>query len=161
MIPQQYLDAVLAQHPCPTESGYERAYWLYEARGAFRWIADFISTEYKRQVAAIQDAGIASELFELVPVERAESRVRTDVLREKYPEMFSGLVFIKATDAARILGRRTLYDLAADAVGTDALREFEQVNVGDVARLMPKSAVSELIDTRMKVLDWVVREKDV
>lgn len=161
MIPQQYLDAVTEKYPCPVESGYSRAYWLYEARNAFRWIADFTNMEYKYQVAAILADEISSEQFELVPVERQESRVRVDVLREKYPEMFAELVFIKATDAQRILGKRTLYDLAADALGADALREFEQVNVGDVVRTMPKSAASELIETRMKIMDWVVQEKGV
>ena len=84
-----------------------------------------------------------------------------DVLREKYPETFAELVFIKATDAQRILGKRMLYDLAADTLGADALRDFEQVNVGDVVRKMPKNAVSELIETRLMIMDWVVQEKDV
>lgn len=159
MIPQDYLDALCSRNPCPAESGYDRAYWLYQFREAIRWISDFISQEYDRQVLYLMENDVDSEFYELVPVKRYESFVRINHMREKYPEEFAELVFIKATDAVRILGKKRLYNLAEEKIGKDAIKKFEQVNVGDVEKTMSKGTASELIESRLKIVDWVVREK--
>jgi hypothetical protein len=81
-------------------------------------------------------------------------------MRQKYPELFEELVSVKASDAAKILGKKTLYDLVKEKIGDKEIRNFEYVTVGDVARTMLAEDAAELIETRMKTTDWVVQEKD-
>ena len=81
-------------------------------------------------------------------------------MRQKYPELFEELVSVKASDAAKILGKKTLYDLVKEKIGDKEIRNLEYVTVGDVARTMLAEDAAELIETRMKTTDWVVQEKD-
>ena len=159
MNPQDCLDTIREKYPCPAVSGYERAYWLYECRKSVLWIAGFLNEEYRKQIAAIQESGMTSKHYELMPIEKPESRVRIDIMREKYPEAFAELVYIKTSDAGKILGRKTLYALAKEKAGAEEIKTLEQVNVGDVERLMLDAAKAELIETRMKITDWAVLEK--
>lgn len=158
MIPQDYLNAITSAYPCPALSGFERAHWLFECREAVRWIAGFINEEYQKQIAAIQESKITSDTYEIIPLQRPESRVRLDLMREKYPDEFRELVYIKASDASKILGKKTLYLLAKEKAGEDVLLPLEQINVGDVEKTMLKEQAAELIETRMKTTDWAVQE---
>ncbi len=101
--PQDYLNAITTAYPCPVLSGFERAYWLYQTREALKWIADFISEEYKLQLIDISAKGMTSEHYTIVPMERQESRVNIDRLREKFPNIFDELVHLRPSDANKIL----------------------------------------------------------
>ncbi len=156
--PEEYLAAITAVYPCPVLNGFERAYWLYETREAVRWIAGFIHEEYKRQLNDIEACGITSDCYEIIPLERQESRVRIDKLREKFPDVFADLVHLRASDAQRILGRHILYALARDKIGDDAIRDFEAVNVTDLEKVLKPHQTAGLIETYTKVTDWAVQE---
>lgn len=158
MIPQDCLNAITSAYPCPALSGFERAHWLFECREAVRWIAGFINEEYQKQIAEIQRLKITSDTYEIIPLQRPESRVRLDLMREKYPDEFRELVYIKASDASKILGKKTLYNLAKEKAGEEVLLPLEQINVGDVEKTMLKEQAAELIETRMKTTDWAVQE---
>ncbi len=156
--PQNYLNAITTVFPCPAQSGFERAYWLYQCREAVQWINKFVSQEYKRQLTDIEDRGLTSDLYQIIPKERQESRVRLDKLRDKFPETFAELVHIRASDANKILGRKTLYKLAKEKLGSDAIREYEAVNVGDLEKVLTPAQAVGLIDTYTKVTDWIIQE---
>ena len=158
--PQEFLDAITASYPCPVLSSYERAYWLYQCREAVRWIAGFINEEYRKEVSAVLERADTSDLYEIIPLERQESRINISLMRQKYPEQFAELVSIKAPDAAKILGKKMLYTLAKEKIGPDAIQQYEYVTVGDVERTMLSADASVLIETRRKVTDWVVQEKE-
>ena len=158
--PQDFLDAITSKYPCPALSSHERAYWLYQCREAARWIAGFINEEYRKEISSLIEQNTASKLYEIISIERPESRVNISLMRQKYPELFEELVSVKASDAAKILGKKTLYDLVKEKIGDKEIRNFEYVTVGDVARTMLAEDAAELIETRMKTTDSGVQEKD-
>lgn len=160
MIPQDYLSAVTEKYPCPAESGYERAYWLFQFQNALIWISGFIEEEYRRQIAEIQETGMTADRFELIPTVRQESRVILAKMREKYPVQYAELVHIKASDAAKILGKKNLYVLAKEKAGDETIARIEQVNVGDVERTMLAEEAAEIIETRKIITGWTVSEKE-
>lgn len=104
--PQYFLDAITSKYPCPALSSHERAYWLYQCREAARWIAGFINEEYRKEISSLIEQNTASKLYEIISIERPESRVNISLMRQKYPELFEELVSVKASDAARFLERK-------------------------------------------------------
>lgn len=104
--PQDFLDTITSKYPCPALSSHERAYWLYQCREAARWIAGFINEEYRKEISSLIEQNTASKLYEIISIERPESRVNISLMRQKYPELFEELVSVKASDAARFLERK-------------------------------------------------------
>ncbi|HJJ94752.1 MAG TPA: hypothetical protein O0W83_03445, partial [Methanocorpusculum sp.] len=126
--PQEYLDIIQEAHPCPVEYGFERAAWLYETREALRWALDFVELEFKHQIADIQDRGLTSEKYNVFAKVKNYTRVNLEELHIYNPEMFEDLVHIKATDAEKIIGRRSLYLEAKDILGAEEIKRYQTVN---------------------------------
>ena len=135
--PQEYLDIIQEAHPCPVNSGFDRAAWLYETREALRWVLDFVELEYKHQIADIQDRGLTSEKYNLCGKFRNYTRVNLEELHQYDAELFDSLVHIKATDAEKIIGRRVLYEEAKGILGDVDIRRYQTVNATELSKVVP------------------------
>ncbi len=136
--PQDYLDIIQEAHPCPVEYGFERAAWLYETREALRWALDFVELEFKHQIADIQDRGLTSEKYNV--------------------ELFDSLVHIKATDAEKIIGRRSLYLEAKDILGAEEIKRYQTVNATELYKVVPQHVYDRLTEKEERLMDYVVEE---
>ena len=135
--PQEYLDIIQDAHPCPVNTGFERAAWLFETREALRWMLDFVELEYKHQIAEIQDQNLTSEKYNLYARYRNYTKVKVREVEHYSTELFEKLVHIKATDAEKILGRQNLYREAANLLGSD-IQRYETVNATELAKAVPQ-----------------------
>ena len=156
--PQEYLDIIQEAHPCPVEYGFERASWLYETREALRWALDFVELEFKHQIADIQDRGLTSEKYNVFAKVKNYTRVNLEELHIYNPEMFEDLVHIKATDAEKIIGRRSLYLEAKDILGTEEIKRYQTVNATELYKVVPQHVYDRLTEMEERLMDYVVEE---
>lgn len=156
--PQEYLDIIQEAHPCPVEYGFERAAWLYETREALRWALDFVELEFKHQIADIQDRGLTSEKYNVFAKVKNYTRVNLEELHIYNPEMFEDLVHIKATDAEKIIGRRSLYLEAKGILGAEEIKRYQTVNATELYKVVPQHVYDRLTDKEERLMDYVVEE---
>lgn len=156
--PQEYLDIIQDAHPCPVEYGFERAAWLYETREALRWALDFVELEFKHQIADIQDRGLTSEKYNVFAKVKNYTRVNLEELHIYNPEMFEDLVHIKATDAEKIIGRRSLYLEAKDILGAEEIKRYQTVNATELYKVVPQHVYDRLTEKEERLMDYVVEE---
>ena len=156
--PQEYLDIIQEAHPCSVENGFERAAWLYETREALRWALDFVELEFKHQIADIQDRGLTSEKYNVFAKVKNYTRVNLEELHIYNPEMFEDLVHIKATDAEKIIGRRSLYLEAKDILGAEEIKRYQTVNATELYKVVPQHVYDRLTEKEERLMDYVVEE---
>ena len=156
--PQEYLDIIQEAHPCPVEYGFERAAWLYETREALRWALDFVELEFKHQIADIQDRGLTSEKYNVFAKVKNYTRVNLEELHIYNPEMFEDLVHLKATDAEKIIGRRSLYLEAKDILGAEEIKRYQTVNATELYKVVPQHVYDRLTEKEERLMDYVVEE---
>lgn len=156
--PQEYLDIIQEAHPCPVEYGFERASWLYETREALRWALDFVELEFKHQIADIQDRGLTSEKYNVFAKVKNYTRVNLEELHIYNPEMFEDLVHIKATDAEKIIGRRSLYLEAKDILGAEEIKRYQTVNATELYKVVPQHVYDRLTEKEERLMDYVIEE---
>lgn len=156
--PQEYLDIIQDAHPCPAESGFERAAWLYECREALRWILDFVELEFKHQVADIQDRGLTSEKYALCGKFRSYTKVNLAALEAYSPSVFNDLVHVRAADAEKIIGRRVLYAEALDVLGSADIVQYQTVNSTELSKVVPSHVFSRLTEKEERLMDYEIVE---
>ena len=155
--PQEYLDIIQDAHPCPVNTGFERAAWLFETREALRWMLDFVELEYKHQIAEIQDQNLTSEKYNLYARYRNYTKVKVREVEHYSTELFEKLVHIKATDAEKILGRQNLYREAANLLGSD-IQRYETVNATELAKAVPQHVYDRLTEKEERLMDYEIEE---
>ena len=155
--PQEYLDIIQDAHPCPVNTGFERAAWLFETREALRWMLDFVELEYKHQIAEIQDQNLTSEKYNLYAKYRNYTKVKVREVEHYSTELFGKLVHIKATDAEKILGRQNLYREAANLLGSD-IQRYETVNATELAKAVPQHVYDRLTEKEERLMDYEIEE---
>ena len=155
--PQEYLDIIQDAHPCPVNTGFERAAWLFETREALRWMLDFVELEYKYQIAEIQDQNLTSEKYNLYARYRNYTKVKVREVEHYSTELFEKLVHIKATDAEKILGRQNLYREAANLLGSD-IQRYETVNATELAKAVPQHVYDRLTEKEERLMDYEIEE---
>ena len=155
--PQEYLDIIQDAHPCPVNTGFERAAWLFETREALRWMLDFVELEYKHQIAEIQDQNLTSEKYNLYARYRNYTKVKVREVEHYSTELFGKLVHIKATDAEKILGRQNLYREAANLLGSD-IHRYETVNATELAKAVPQHVYDRLTEKEERLMDYEIKE---
>ena len=155
--PQEYLDIIHDAHPCPVNTGFERAAWLFETREALRWMLDFVELEYKHQIAEIQDQNLTSEKYNLYARYRNYTKVKVREVEHYSTELFEKLVHIKATDAEKILGRQNLYREAANLLGSD-IQRYETVNATELAKAVPQHVYDRLTEKEERLMDYEIEE---
>ena len=155
--PQEYLDIIQDAHPCPVDSGFERAAWLFETREALRWMLDFVELEYKYQIAEIQDQNLTSEKYNLYARYRNYTKVKVREVEHYSTELFEKLVHTKATDAEKILGRQNLYREAANLLGSD-IQRYETVNATELAKAVPQHVYDRLTEKEERLMDYEIEE---
>ncbi|HJJ60494.1 MAG: hypothetical protein IIX51_07705 [Methanocorpusculum sp.] len=155
--PQEYLDIIQDAHPCPVNTGFERAAWLFETREALRWMLDFVELEYKHQIAEIQDQNLTSEKYNLYARYRNYTKVKVREVEHYSTELFGKLVHIKATDAEKILGRQNLYREAANLLGSD-IQRYETVNATELAKAVPQHVYDRLTEKEERLMDYEIEE---
>lgn len=156
--PQEYLDIIQDAHPCPVESGFDRAAWLYETREALKWMLDFVELEFKQQVADIQDRGLTSEKYALYGRVKNYTRVNLEALHDYNELMFEDLVHIKATDAEKIIGRRSLYLEAKGILGAEDIRQYQTVNATELYKVVPQHIYDNLTEKEERLMGYVIEE---
>ena len=155
--PQEYLDLIQNAHPCPVDSGFERAAWLFETREALRWMLDFVELEYKHQIAEILDQNLTSEKYNLFARYRNYTKVKVREVEHYSTELFEKLVHIKATDAEKILGRQNLYREAANLLGSD-IQRYETMNATELAKAVPQHVYDRLTEKEERLMDYEIEE---
>lgn len=155
--PQEYLDIIQEKHPCPANTGFERAAWLFETREALRWMLDFVELEYKHQIAEILEKNLTSDRYQLYAKYRNYTKVNVREVEQYSRELFEKLVHIKASDAEKILGRHTLYQEAANILGAD-IQRYQTVNATELAKTVPQHIYDRLTEKEERLMDYEIEE---
>lgn len=130
--------------PCP-EDEYGKAYWNQEMQYLLTEATALLTAQHKDLLTIIRSEDLRSPEFRIetptIPVRHADiSR-----LRQELPAVFDRIVYLKATDAERFLSRRRLYDLSRETAGHDRVRPVEQINLGDLAKILPKEEFDRFV----------------
>ena len=68
------------------------------------------------------------------------------------------LVHIKATDAEKIIGRRSLYLEAKDILGAEEIKRYQTVNATELYKVVPQHVYDRLTEKEERLMDYVVEE---
>ena len=126
--------AILPNWPRPADA-YQRALWAENLETAASDLAALFNREYHTTISHIIKNHITSPQFELCTPETTARRVNIERLRTEAAKIYETVVYIAPVDAARILGRRTLYQLCRqhDTERTDLCA---RANVGDLEKIL-------------------------
>ena len=118
-----------------SEDEYAAAYRYQEFLYCMKELTKMFEERHKELIAVIRAEGLASTEFLLeIPTDDV---VNTDLLKDELPDVFDELVFIKASDAKRFIGLKSLYDLAVETAGRDRVAKVERVNLQDLKKVLP------------------------
>lgn len=114
--------------------------------------AEILTSRHRELLALIRTETPVSPEFRLETPFSSVRHVDIPRLRQELPAVFDRLVYLKATDAERFLSRRRLYELSCEAAGIDRVRPLEQVNLGDLAKVLPADEFSRYLLLTQKPL---------
>lgn len=134
--PKTLLEEIAVQHPCRAGE-FAAAYWHQEMQYLLTETALILKEQHQDLLRIIADEGLTSPKYLLHTPVTVLRRVDIGKLRQELPDVFDRVVYLRATDAERFIGRRRLYELACDAAGPERIRPAEQINLGDLERTLP------------------------
>ncbi len=137
--------------PCPADE-YGEAYWNQEMQYLLTEASALLAGRHRELLAVIHSEDLRSPEFRIETPFTPVRRVDIPLLRQELPAVFGAIVYLKATDAERLLSRRRLYDLSCEAAGIDRVRPLEQINLGDLAKILPKEEFSRFVLVTQKPL---------
>jgi len=118
-----------------SDDEYAAAYRYQEFLYCMKELTKMFEERHKELIAVIRVEGLASAEFLLeIP---ADDVVNTDLLKDELPDIFDELVFIKASDAKRFIGLKSLYAISVETAGRDRVGKVERVNLQDLKKALP------------------------
>lgn len=137
---------------------FEQAVRIQQLEAVF----EFLSEDYKNRrmqiISRIRTEQLTSSLYRVLP--KIERHVNGKLLKSKFPEIYDRLVYIKAPDARKVLGDRTMYEVCLE---TDAFRTegFSRVRTPDLIANLGETASEEFfihseVLGAMRIVPWDV-----
>lgn len=154
LTPPDLLAEIGETHPCPSadSDAYAAAYWHQEITYLLTEAAGILDRRHRELLELIRSEDLRSPEFRLETPFTSVRHVNVPALRQELPAVFDAVVYLKATDAERFLSRRRLYESAVAAAGIDRVRPLEQVNLGDLAKVLPADEFSRYVILTQKPL---------
>ena len=137
--------------PCPADE-YGEAYWNQEMQHLLTETAALLAGRHRDLLAVIRSEDLRSAEFRIETPFTQVRHADIPLLRQELPAVFDAVVHLKATDAERFLSRRRLYELSCETAGRDRVRPVEQINLGDLAKILPKEEFSRFVLVTQKPL---------
>jgi len=129
------LEILLLEWWPPSEDEYAAAYRYQEFLYCLKELMKMFEERHKELIALIRAEGLASAEFTLeIPTDDV---VNTDLLKDELPDVYDELVFIKASDAKRFIGLKSLYAISVQTAGRDRVAKVERVNLQDLKKALP------------------------
>ncbi|MDD4445550.1 MAG: hypothetical protein PHC36_07035 [Eubacteriales bacterium] len=126
-----------------SEDEYAAAYRYQEFLYCMKELTKTFEERHKELIAVIRSVGLASTEFTLeIPTDDV---VNTDLLKDELPDIYDELVFIKASDAKRFIGLKSLYDLAVETAGRERVAKVERVNLQDLKKALPAGEAARYV----------------
>lgn len=147
LTPADLAEEIRTSHSCPSADAdvWAAAYWHQEFAYLLSEAAVLLAGRQEELITLIRTEGLTSPEFRMdTPVVPVRT-VNVAALREELPAIFDRVVFLRATDAERLLSRRRLYESAVAEAGADRVRPLERVNLGDLAKVLPADEFSRYI----------------
>jgi len=120
--------------PVP-EDAFAAAYRYQEFLYCMKELMKIFEERHKELIAVIRAEGLASAEF-LIEIP-TDDVVNTDLLKDELPDIYDELVFIKASDAKRFIGLKSLYAISVQTAGRDRVAKVERVNLQDLKKALP------------------------
>ena len=147
LTPETLITELSETHPCPSADtdAYAAAYWHQEMQYLFTEAAAHLTNRHRELLDLIRTENLRSAEYQLETPVIPVRHVDLPRLRQDLPAVFDAIVYLKATDAERLLSRRRLYESAVAAAGIDRVRPLEHVNLGDLAKALPADEFSRFV----------------
>jgi len=126
-----------------SEDEYAAAYRYQEFLYCMKELTKTFEERHKELIAVIRSVGLASTEFTLEI--STDDVVNTDLLKDELPDIYDELVFIKASDAKRFIGLKSLYDLAVETAGRERVAKVERVNLQDLKKALPAGEAARYV----------------
>lgn len=139
---------------------FARARWYYDWQTIIGIVAPLLKKGLHDEVEQIKSSGFVSETYRIRPIVYRTSKARVNLIRLRYPELFSELVHISHANAVKILGQKYVYNLARNVKGEEGIQKFEQINVESLRLRLTKDEADEVIERIERVTGWEVLRWD-
>lgn len=146
---EMLFDELTAAHPCP-EDEFESAVWHQEMMHLFEELLGCFTLRHQKLLDVIQSEVLVSDIYCVHTPKIPVREVDVDKLRSTLPEVFDSVVYVRCSDAQRFIGRRRLYELSREFAGVCRVAKHEQVNLGDLAKLLSKDEFEEFVCVTVK-----------
>lgn len=134
---------ILPNHSEPLDQ-FERALWCSELVYVFKELLLEFEERYSREVGVIFREDLHSDVYTLETPVTLVRVVDVPKLRSEMPEVFSDIVYLRCSDAEKVLGRRYLYNLCKSGY-PERIKALEWVNLGDLERVLASCEVGSYV----------------
>lgn len=139
---------ILPKYPEPNDP-YERGLWCTELGYVFKELSLEFDARYRDAISMIFSENLCSDLYTIETPLTFIRTANTAKLREKLPEVFASIAYIKATDAEKILGRKMIHMLCKEKA-PERIADLEQVNLGDMEKVLTVGELREFVKVMTK-----------
>lgn len=151
---------ILPLHPEPADL-FEKALWCNDLSHVFRELCLEFEERYSDCVHLICAENIQSDIYALETPITLVRTVNAAKLRDEMPEVFAKIVYLKSSDAEKILGRHMLYELAKEYAPL-RVPPLETVNLGDMGKVLSEGEMKRFVKVLEKPgIPKVVRRDEV
>ncbi|MCZ0860922.1 hypothetical protein O0S10_06740 [Methanocorpusculum sp. MG] len=149
--PEPFLTITLPRiHPRPSDP-YEAALHSRDLAYIFEEFHLNFIEQYHKDLELITGENCESDEYQLIRRTRTTCKVNIPKLRTDHPDLHQQLVYLRATDAEKFLGRRYLYTAARDHAG-DRITRYEQINIDDLRKHLTPAELPHYLTTTERPL---------
>lgn len=133
----------------PADDEYARAWRSMHLADILGELALRNREQYHQLLEIIRTENLESRRYCIETTYRTIDTVNLPLLRSTLPDLFTRLVYIRASDAEKYLGRQTLYKLAKKAAGS-RINSVERISLTDLRRNLTADELPQYL-TRIRI----------
>ena len=153
--PKTFLTITLPRiHPRPKDP-YEAALHSCDLAYAFEECRITCLEQYHADLLTIRSENCQSREYRIHWPTRTTYTVNVEKLRQDHPDLHRQLVYLKAADAEKFLGRSYLYNAARKYAG-DRITPYEKITIHDLKQHLPPTDLPCYLTAKEHTLDPVI-----
>ncbi|MBR5815118.1 MAG: hypothetical protein IKY77_02840 [Methanocorpusculaceae archaeon] len=141
--------ALIAAFPEPDDTdAYVPALYFSQMTDALAVLSKIYADAFRDAVYRIRKDGLTSDIYTIVEHFRETRRVRLDMVREDYPEVYSELVHLDGRTAQSILGASVLFKQCIDEAGEEEVLKKALITVKDLEEALGEEYAAPYMDVK-------------
>jgi len=153
--PKTFLNITLPRiHPRPKDP-YEAALHSCDLAYIFEECRITYLEQYHADLWTIRSENCQSREYRLHWPTKTTYTVNVEKLRQDHPDLHQTLVYLKAADAEKFLGRSYLYNAAREHAG-DRITPYEKITIHDLKKHLAPTELPHYLTAKEHTLDPVI-----